>query len=186
MPLTSACSSLFSTGQPRHSASAFSRDRIGAEIFLGERHQPLGRIVAPVEDDVLAGLAQLGVDRVVDVELAGIDDRHVEPGGNGVVEEDRVHRAAHRLVAAEREAEVREAAGNVDVRAARLDLAARLDEVERVAAMLVDAGGDREDVGIEDDVLGRKAVGDEQIVGARADLDLALLACPPGRSRRTP
>ena len=41
--------------------------------------------------------------------------------------------------------------------------------------MLVDAGGDREDVGIEDDVLGRKALGDEQFVGARADLDLALL-----------
>ena len=63
----------------------------------------------------------------------------------------------------------------MDVRAARLDLAARLDEVERVAAMLVDPGRDREDVGIEDDVLGREAVGDEQFVGALADLDLALL-----------
>jgi hypothetical protein len=52
------------------------------------------------------------------------------------------------------------------VRAARADLAAGLDEVERVAAMLVDAGGDREDVGIEDDVLGREAVADQQLVGA--------------------
>jgi hypothetical protein len=41
--------------------------------------------------------------------------------------------------------------------------------------VLLDAGGDREDVGIEDDVLGREAdlVG-EQLVGALADLDLAL------------
>ena len=41
--------------------------------------------------------------------------------------------------------------------------------------MLLDAGGDGEDVGIEDDVLGREALGDEQFVGALADLDLALL-----------
>ena len=92
-----------------------------------------------------------------------------------MVEEDRVHRAAHRLVAAEREAQIREAARDMDVRAARLDLAARLDEVERVAAMLVDPGRDREDVGIEDDVLGREALGDEQFIGPLADLDLALL-----------
>jgi hypothetical protein len=46
----------------------------------------------------------------------------------------------------------------VDVGAARLDLAAGLDEVEGVAAVLVNPGRDREDVGIEDDVLGRKTV----------------------------
>jgi hypothetical protein len=62
----------------------------------------------------------------------------------------------------------------VDVRAARLDLGAGLDEIQSVAAMLVDAGGDREDVGIEDDVLGRESVLGQQFVRARADLDLAL------------
>ena len=55
------------------------------------------------------------------------------------------------------------------------DFAARLDEVDRVAAMLVDPGGDGEDVGVEDDVLGREAVGGEQVIGALADRDLALL-----------
>ena len=153
---------------------------VGAEIFLGKRDQPLGRIHPvlrpPVEDHVLAGLAQLRIDRVVDIELAGIDDRHVEAGGDGVEQEYRMHRPPHRLVAAEREAEIGKAAGNVHPRAARLDLAAGLDEIQRVAAMLVDAGGDGEDVGIEDDVLGREAVGDEQPVGALANLDLALLA----------
>jgi hypothetical protein len=44
----------------------------------------------------------------------------------------------------------------VGVRAACLDLAAGLDEVEGVAAMLIDAGGDGEDVRVEDDVLGGK------------------------------
>ena len=41
--------------------------------------------------------------------------------------------------------------------------------------MLVDPGRDGEDIGIEDDVFGRKAVGDEQLVGPLADFDLALL-----------
>ena len=41
--------------------------------------------------------------------------------------------------------------------------------------MLVDAGRDGENVGVEDDVLGREAVGDEQLVGPLANLDLALL-----------
>ena len=39
--------------------------------------------------------------------------------------------------------------------------------------MLVDAGRDGEDVGVENDVFGREAVGDEQVVGALANLDLA-------------
>ena len=55
------------------------------------------------------------------------------------------------------------------------DLARRLDEVDAVIVVLLDAGRDREDVGIEDDVLGRKAgLFGEKLVGARADRDLAL------------
>jgi len=41
--------------------------------------------------------------------------------------------------------------------------------------MLLDAGGDREDVGIEDDVFRREPdLARQQIVGALADLGLAL------------
>jgi hypothetical protein len=43
------------------------------------------------------------------------------------------------------------------VRAARLDAPRRLDERDRVAVVLLDAGRDREDVRVEDDVLGREA-----------------------------
>ena len=54
-----------------------------------------------------------------------------------------------------------------------LDPARRLDEVDGVVVVLLDAGRDREDVRIEDDVLGRKAdLVDEDPVGARADLGL--------------
>jgi SRSO17 transposase len=42
--------------------------------------------------------------------------------------------------------------------------------------MLLDAGRDREDIGVEDDVLGREAdLVDQQVIGALADLDLARL-----------
>src|SRR5690242_21423768 len=37
-----------------------------------------------------------------------------------------------------------------------LDLARGLDEIDAVVVVLLDAGGDGEDVGIEDDVLGRE------------------------------
>ena len=83
---------------------------------LRDREQPLGRIGAPVEHHVLAGLAQLRIEIVIDRHLAGIDDAHVHAGLDRVIEEHRVHRLAHRLVAAEREREVRHAARDVRVR----------------------------------------------------------------------
>ena len=55
------------------------------------------------------------------------------------------------------------------------DLPRRLDEGDAVAVVLLDAGGDGEDVGIEDDVLGREArLLGQQLVGAGADRHLAL------------
>ena len=57
-----------------------------------------------------------GLDRLVDRELAGVDDAHVHAGLDRVIEEHRVHRLAHRLVAAEREREIGDAARDVDVR----------------------------------------------------------------------
>ena len=57
----------------------------------------------------------------------------------------------------------------------------------RVVVVLLDAGGDGEDVGVEDDVLGREAdLLGQDAVGALADRDLALDRRRPGPSRRTP
>ena len=56
-----------------------------------------------------------------------------------------------------------------------LDAARGLDEGHRVVVVLLHAGGHGEDVGVEDDVLGREAdLLGEDAVGAPADLDLAL------------
>ena len=150
--------------------SLFVGDRLAFEAF-GQRDQALGRVRVAVEDHVLAGLAQRRVDLVVDVELARVDDRHVEARRDRVVEEHRMHRAAHRLVAAEREGEVRQPARVMRVGAELAQFAHRLDEVDAVIVVLLDPRRHREDVGVEDDVFGREALGHQQVIGALADFD---------------
>ena len=83
---------------------------------LGELHQPLGGVGPAVEQDVLDELEQVLRDVLVDGELAGVDDAHVQAGVDGVVEERRVHRLAHHVVAAEREREVADAAADLHAR----------------------------------------------------------------------
>jgi hypothetical protein len=57
-----------------------------------------------------------------------------------------------------------------------LDPARGFDEIDRVVVVLFDAGGDGEDVGVEDDVLGREThLIDQDAPGAFADLDLARI-----------
>ncbi len=67
-----------------------------AAEFIGQRQQPLGGVGPLVEDHVLAGLAQFRIEVVIDRHLAGIDDAHVHAGGDGVIQEHRMHRLAHR------------------------------------------------------------------------------------------
>ncbi len=177
MPLTSACSRRFSTVHSRQERScAFASLRAGAAETLGDFEQTLGPIRTAVQHDVFAGLAQFRIDVVVDGKLAGVDDAHVHARLDGVVEEHGMHRLAHRLVAAERERQVGHAAGNMHERHALADRPRRLDEVDAVVVVLFDAGRDREDVRIEDDVFRRKAcLLGQQLVGARADFHLALV-----------
>ena len=68
---------------------------------LGELGEPVGGVGPAVEQHVLDALEQVLGDLLVDLELAGVDDAHVEPGADGVVEERGVHRLADHVVAAE-------------------------------------------------------------------------------------
>ena len=164
------------TGSPRHSASVTSG--AASPVLLNWSaisSEPLGRVGSAVEDDVLDAFAQLGVDVVEDDEGPGVDDAHVHAGLDGVVEEDRVDRLAHGVVAPERERDVGDAAGDEGARQVLLDPARRLDEVGAVCRVLLDARGHREDVGVEDDVVRVHAdLAREQVVGALTDLLAAL------------
>ncbi len=137
--------------------------------------QAVGGIFAAVQDHVFHALAQLGIELVIHAELAGVDDAHVHARADGVVQEHGVDRLAHRVVAAERERDVGHAAADLGIRQVLLDPARGLDEVHRVVVVLLDAGRDREDIRVEDDVFRRKAdFIDQDVVAALADLGLAL------------
>ena len=84
---------------------------------LREREHPLGRVGAPVEEQVLDVLLEVLRDVVVDRELAGVHDRHVQPGLPRVIEEGRVHRLADDVVPAEGEREVGDTARHLHARA---------------------------------------------------------------------
>ncbi len=78
----------------------------GALHGLGELHHALGGVGPAIEDEVLDPLEEILRNLLVDLELAGVHDAHVHPGGDGVVEEGRVDRLADAVVAAEGEGEV--------------------------------------------------------------------------------
>ena len=139
-----------------------------------EVHQRFARAGAAVEHHVFDLLAQRRIEVVVHAEHAGIDDAHRQAGPDRVVQEHGVDGFAHGIVAAEAEAHVGDAATRFRVRQVVSNPAHRLDEIDGVVVMLFNAGGNGEDVRVEDDVFGREADADQQLVGALADLGLAL------------
>ena len=179
MPLTSACERRSSTVPLRHSSAFFSLATAPAPAalsVLAEVDQALGGVGAAIEQHVLDQHLQLGLDLLVDLEHAGVDDAHVHAGGDGVIEKRRVHGLADFVVAAKAERDVGDAAADLGVRQVGLDPARGVDEVDGVVVVLLHAGGDGEDVGVEDDVFGREAdLVDEDAVGALADADLVFV-----------
>ena len=138
-------------------------------------HQPLGGVGAAVENHVFHTLAERRLDVLVDGQLPGVDDPHVEPGVDGVVQEGGVEGLADRVVAAKGEGDVAHAPGDFHVRQQLLDLPRGLDEVQSVAGVFLDARADGQDVRVEDDV-GRFHAGlfREQLIGPAGDVDLVL------------
>jgi hypothetical protein len=116
----------------------------------------------------------VGLQVVVHADHARVDDAHVHARLDGVVQEHGVDGFAHRVVAAKAEAHVAHAARHLGARQVLLDPAHGVDEVDRVVVVLLDAGGNGEDVRVEDDVFRRKAhLVDQDAVRPLADLDLA-------------
>ena len=123
---------------------------------VGELQKPLRGVRSPVQNHVLHRLAQRRLDLVIYGQLPRVDDAHVHPCRYRVVQEDGMDSLSDRVVAPERERDVADAAANVRAWEAPLQLPRRLDERHGVAVVLLDAGADREDVGVEYDVLRRE------------------------------
>ncbi len=113
------CFDIFSNAvDQRMSKPLFNRPFAPAQIlrlrFLGTAvtetfcnfEQPFGRVITTVQHHIFAGFTQFWINRVIDRQLAGIDDTHIHANLNGMIKEDSVHRFAHRLITAEREGQV--------------------------------------------------------------------------------
>ena len=117
----------------------------------------LGAVGAPVEQDILDQFEQVGGNLFVDTEHAGIDDAHVHAGFDRVIEKRRVHRFAHRIVAAKRKRNIADTAADLCQRQVLFNPTRRFNEIDGVIVMLLDAGGDGENIRIENNFLGRES-----------------------------
>ena len=141
---------------------------------LGKGNEPLGGTVVTVQDDVLDGLQQGGVDVVVDLQHRWVDDGHVQAGADGMVEERGVHGLADLVVATEGKRQVAHAAAGLGQGQVLLDPGHGADEVDGVGLVLLQACAHGEDVHVEDDVLRWEADGGQQLIGSLGDGRLAL------------
>ena len=92
-----------------------------------------------------------------------------------MVEERGVHSLANRIIAPEGKRDVADAAAHSGIGEVFLDPASGVDECVRVVVVLLDAGGNGEDVRIKNDILRRESYFiDKHAVGALADLNFAL------------
>ena len=128
--------------------------------------EPFGGVGPAAEDHVLDALEQFGFDLAVYLHHLRVDDAHVHARADGVVEERRVHRFAHGVVAAEGEREVRHAARHLCVRQVFLDPARRVDKGFGVAVVFGNSRRHGQYVGVEDDVFGGESRVGQQAVGA--------------------
>ncbi len=83
---------------------------IGPPIFLGQRDQALGRIRIAVEDHIFASNAQFRINVIINIKLPRVNDGHIKPCRDGVIEKDGMHRPADGLVATEAERQIRKPA----------------------------------------------------------------------------
>src|SRR6516164_6705813 len=142
---------------------------------VGKIEQALSRVRTAVQQYILNQFQQVLGNLFVDVKLAGVDDAHVHAGTDGVVKESRMHRLAHRVVAAKGKRDVTHPATHFAAGQGGLDDARRFNKGDRVVVVLLDAGAHSKDVGVKDDVLwpDRHFLGQDP-VGAGRDLYLAL------------
>ena len=111
--------------------------------LFGKLNEALRSVRSAIEEHILHPFQQIGRNLFVHGKLAGVDDAHIHSCLNRVVEKSRVHRLAHRVVAAERKRDVANTSRNVTAREEFLDLSRRFDEVDGVVVVLFDPGRNR-------------------------------------------
>ena len=129
---------------------------LGLALGLEVGDEPLERVLAAVEHEVVGELALVLGDLAVRGDVVRVDHRQVEPGLDAVVQEHAVEHAAGGQ--ADAEADVRDAERGLDAGDLRLDQADPLDRLDRARPPLLVAGRQRERQAVEDQRLGVEPV----------------------------
>ncbi len=132
-------------------------------------------------------LPQIGGYLLVDLELAGVDDAHVEAGFDGVIEKREFMASLTRGLPRKRKRQVADAAAHLGAGAAFLELSCGLNEGLGVLVVLFDARGHGEYVRIKNDVLGWESdLFGEDAIGTFGNLRLCARPSWLGRPRQKP
>ena len=135
--------------------------------------QPRQRIGAAIEYEIVAELANVGLDLEIRRDLFGMDERAIEPGFDAVMQKDGVERGARGRFQPERD--VRDAERRQHARQLALDASNALDRFDRRRQKLGFAGRERKRQRVEDQRAGRQPVFiDGNLVDAPRDLELAF------------
>ena len=146
-----------------------------AAIFFRQFEQSFGAVIAAVEDHVLHRVAQLARQVIIDGQLTGIDDPHIHAVADRIVEEYGVDRLTDRVIAAEREGDVGDPAGDQRMRQLAFDVFAGADKVLGIVIVFFDTGRHRKDIRVKDNIFWREAdLFGEDFVGATANLNFTF------------
>ena len=146
-----------------------------AAIFIRNIQKAVRRIGAAVQNNILNPLAQLIGDIIINRQLTRIDNRHIETCRNGVIEKDRMHGFAHRIISAKGETDIRQSARNPRMRQIGFNTFASFKERDGVIIMLLNPCRHSENIGIEYDVFRREIhFIDEQIIGPLTDAEFII------------
>ena len=97
------------------------------------------------------------LDLIVDLNLTGVHNAHIHTGPYGMVEESGMHGLADFVVPSERKRNVGNPTADLGIGQMSFDPSRCLNEIHCVILVFFDAGRNGQNIGVKNDVFGRKA-----------------------------
>jgi len=110
---------------------------------LRKLQHALRGIRSAVQQHILHALLKIGGNFLVNRQLTGVDDGHIQAGLDGMVEKAGVHRFPDGVIPAKRKGNIAESAACFTSRQGFFDLPDRLDEFHGIPVVLLDSGRHR-------------------------------------------
>jgi len=146
----------------------------GALELFGKGNQLFGSLRVFIQKHILDKLQQILGNLFVNGDHAGVDNTHIHPGGDRVIQKHRMHGLADAIVAAKRKRHIAHPAAHQSVRKFFLQYPGRLNKIPGVIIVLLDPGGHGKNVGIKNNVALRKSFRGQNFVRPAQYFDFAV------------